>query len=278
MISHLTGIPYVLTAHLGDVPKGVPEKTDRWFRWVFPLTPPIWRDAAQVVAVSEYTRNLALRRYGNIFNSSKPGAEGKDIKVVPNGVELDKFTPATIQPGKPPLIVYSARFVTQKNPLQLVRTLASLRELEWHCALVGDGPLLPQVADLIRDLELEERFTLTGWTAPEEATEWLAKGDILFMPSLTEGLPVVGVKALATGLAVVASHVGGFLDIVDEGVNGYLIDLQNPEGYAAALKSLLENPARLMAFRQASLHKARQFDIHKVVDAYEAIFEAVVKP
>jgi L-malate glycosyltransferase len=96
------------------------------------------------------------------------------------------------------------------------------------------------------------------------------------MPSLTEGLPVVGVRALATGLAVVASRVGGFLDIVDEGINGNLIDLERPQGYALALQRLLENPERLKAFRQASLQKAHDFDIHKVGDAYEEIFKAVL--
>jgi len=53
----------VLTVHLGDVPKGVPDKTDRWFRWVYPFTPPIWQGAARVTAVSEYTRRLALTYY-----------------------------------------------------------------------------------------------------------------------------------------------------------------------------------------------------------------------
>ena len=50
LLNRLSGVPYVLTAHLGDVPGGVPEKTGKWFRLIFPLTPPIWRDAAAVTA------------------------------------------------------------------------------------------------------------------------------------------------------------------------------------------------------------------------------------
>jgi UDP-N-acetylglucosamine:LPS N-acetylglucosamine transferase len=50
LMKRAENIPYVLTAHLGDVPGGVPEKTAKWFRWFYPFTPPIWRDAAQVVA------------------------------------------------------------------------------------------------------------------------------------------------------------------------------------------------------------------------------------
>ena len=60
LLSLFSGVPYVLTAHLGDVPGGVPEKTGKWFRWIFPFTPPIWKRAAGVAAVSEFTRSLAL--------------------------------------------------------------------------------------------------------------------------------------------------------------------------------------------------------------------------
>ena len=56
LLSKITRVPYVLTAHLGDVPGGVPEKTSDWFRWVFPITRWIWHDASVRVAVSEYTR------------------------------------------------------------------------------------------------------------------------------------------------------------------------------------------------------------------------------
>ena len=62
-LSVLTGLPYILTAHLGDVPGGVPEKTGRWFHWLEPFTKPIWKRAKKVIAVSEFTRQLALQHY-----------------------------------------------------------------------------------------------------------------------------------------------------------------------------------------------------------------------
>lgn len=259
-LSHLSGIPYVLTAHLGDVPEGVPEKTDRWFRWIYPLTPPIWKDAAQVVAVSEHTRKLACKYYA------------VEMKVVPNGADIEPVSPETLKTGNPPQIIFAGRFMPQKNPLQLIRTLASLQHIPWHCALVGDGPLMPQINQLIQENGLQERFTLTGWVTPEEVVEWMGKSEILFMPSHTEGLPVVGVKALAKGLAVVASNIGGFQDIVEPGKNGYLVEPARPEEYATALQELLSNPERLLAFRAASLQKARDFDIEKITSAYEQIF------
>jgi len=277
-LSRLSGIPYVLTAHLGDVPDGVPEKTSKWFRWIYPFTPPIWRDAAAVAAVSDFTRQLAIKHYP------------RPMDVIPNGVDLsgmlgdlhvgdlkvgDQTTGAQSE-NQPPVIVFAGRFTTQKNPLQLVRSLAQVRGLPWRCWLIGDGPLRAEIESAIEQAGMQDRFRFTGWVTPEEVTDCFARADILFMPSLSEGLPVVGVKALAAGLAIVAAHIGGFLDLVDEGKNGYLIDPQQPQGYAAALGELLGSPSRLQAFRRASRNKAAEFDIERVAGQYEHLFAAVL--
>jgi glycosyltransferase involved in cell wall biosynthesis len=213
-----------------------------------------------VVAVSEFTRQIAIQHYP------------VDVAVIPNGVDLQKLAPKSIQPGKPPLIVFAGRFMPQKNPLQFVKTLAEIRRLEWRCAMVGNGPLFDQTIQAAQAAGLHERIIFPGWVTPEEVADWFDQADILFMPSLTEGLPVVGVKAVAKGLAIVASRIGGFLDIVNHGENGYLIDLHQPENYADALTSLLTDPQHLLSFRQASLQKSQHFDIEKVARAYQAIF------
>lgn len=265
LLSRLTDIPFVLTAHLGDVPGGVPEKTDKWFRWISPFTPPIWRDAAQVVAVSEFTRQLAQNHYP------------VDISVIPNGVDLSCLDPGEIQVNSPPRIIFAGRFMPQKNPIQLVRTLGTLKHLEWNCVMLGDGPLQSEIVRAVQDFDLKGRFEFPGWVSPQEVVEWLSRSDLLFMPSLTEGLPVVGVQSLAMGLSIVASRIGGFIDLVDNGVNGYLIDPKNTEGYAQALTELLTNTKQLHSFRQASRQKAQHFDIKKIVDDYENIFLEILK-
>ena len=264
VLSRWKGIPYVLTAHLGDVPGGVPEKTEGWFPWIYPFTPPIWHRAARVVAVSEHTRQLALRYYP------------VKMQVIPNGVDLKALDPGPIQTGFPPRLIFAGRFMQQKNPLQLVRTLSSLQDLQWQCVMLGDGPLREEIKLAISRCGLEERFQLLGWVAPEEVISWFARSDVLFMPSLSEGLPVAGVQALAMGLAIVASRVGGFVDLVEPGENGYLINADDTESYSIVLRELIENPVKLQSFKEASRLKANCFDIEKVVDAYEDIMMDVI--
>ena len=265
VLSLLTGLPYVLTIHLGDVPGGAPEKTGRWFRWVFPFTPPIWKRAAQVVAVSQFTRSLALRHYR------------VPIEVVPNGADVTALFPEKLVLHSPPQIVFAGRFVPQKNPLAIVEALARVRDLPWHCTMLGDGALRPAVEAAIKARGLEERFTFGGWVTPQEVLDAFGRSDILFMPSRSEGLPVVGVQAMAKGLAIVAGRAGGFTDVVAEGENGYLLHPDDVEGMAQRLRLLLTSPQHLMALREASLRRARLFDLNLIVSRYERLLEVVKK-
>ncbi len=259
-LARLHKIPYVLTAHLGDVPGGVPEKTNKWFRFIGPFTQPIWRNAARVVAVSEFTRALALQKY-NV-----------PIAVIPNGVDAASLRPTRITVGVVPRIIFAGRFVEQKNPLGLVRVLSQLKDLRWECVMLGNGALFKATRDEIKRLGLEARFTLPGWVKPAEVLTEFARSDILFMPSKSEGLPVVGVQALACGLALVVSRAGGFVDLVESGRNGALHNWDAADDMTASLRALLSDRAALESARTQSLQIAQRFDIEQVVDAYEKLF------
>ncbi|HMS01002.1 MAG TPA: glycosyltransferase family 4 protein [Anaerolineales bacterium] len=261
MLSRFTKVPYVLTAHLGDVPGGVPEKTGDWFRWIFPTTRWIWHDASARVAVSEYTRNLALKHYN------------EEVLVIPNGIDIDGDNSISIRVNSPPVIVFAGRFMEQKSPLQVIQTLNEIKDISWKCVMIGDGPLMSEVKHSIAELGLGDRFILTGWITPDEVMKQFGQSDILFMPSLSEGLPVVGVQALSKGLAIVASRIGGFVDLVHENQNGFLIEVGDKEGFKTRLQELLTNPSRLLSLRQASLNKAKSFEITQIAEQYEKIFE-----
>ena len=263
ILSWISGIPYMLTVHLGDVPGGVPEKTDAWFRWIYPFTHGIWRHAHEIVAVSEFTRQLALQKYR------------ERIHVIPNGADLGALTPQQIELNQPPRILFAGRFMEQKNPLQFVQTLGDLKSFNWQAVMIGDGVLMQDVRCAVERLGLQDRFQFTGWIDPQEVLQWFDRSDILFMPSRSEGLPVVGVQALAKGLAIVASRVGGFLDLVEEDRNGYLIEARNPSTFASCLSKLLSDSQRLLAFRMASLEKAKSFELEHIAHEYETILTRV---
>ncbi len=112
---------------------------------------------------------------------------------------------------------------------------------------------------------------------PDQVTNWLQKGDILFMPSRAEGLSVVGLQALALGLAVVSSRAGGFVDLVEPGRNGYLFEDPDSPEFTSALRALLSDPDMLTAYRRASREKAADFDLIKIVADYDALMAHILR-
>jgi glycosyltransferase involved in cell wall biosynthesis len=259
LLSTFSKIPYILTAHLGDVPGGVPEKTEKWFRWVAPFTPLIWKKACRVVAVSEYTKTLALQRYP------------VNIRVINNGVSTSEFDPGNISVHNPPTLIFVGRLVPQKNPLQIVQSLSEIKDLQWRAVLVGDGSLKKEMEDETTRAELSGRVTFTGWITPDEVHNYLRNSDILFMPSLSEGLPVIGVQALSMGLAFIVGKVGGFIDLVEDGINGFSHLPSESYKYSQSLRLILNDHENLLQFRRNSREFSKNFDLDRVVDDYEKL-------
>ena len=257
-------VPYVITVHLGDIPGASPEKTKKWFSYIQPFTPPIWKKAARVVAVSEYSRRMALKAYD------------VPIDVIPNGIDYEKIRNDRIEAHDIPEIVFAGRFVPQKNMKQIVKTLAAVKDLKWHAALIGDGQDKEMVTAAAADAGIADRISFPGWKTPEEVIGIFHHSDILFMPSLTEGLPVTGIQGMASGLALLLSSAGGNPEIISEGKNGFIHDPNDTDGFAADLRILLTDRERLTQMRQASLELAAGFDIKKTAADYLRVFEEVL--
>ena len=252
------GIPYVLTAHLGDVPGGVPEQTDHLFRLLGPFASPVWRRAQAVTAVSRFVAGLASRAYG-----VKP-------IVIPNGVSPVARPEFGVH--SPRRILMVGRLSIQKNPLLAIAALASIRDMDWTLDVIGDGPLAPEMLALVRREGIEDRATLHGWLSDAQVARLMARSDILLMTSLHEGLPMVAIEALQWGLAIVGSQIGGMHDVVEEGKNGFLCEL-TPPAFAEKLGRLLTTPEMLDGMRRASREKAGEFDLEKTVSAYECVLK-----
>lgn len=266
-VAHLlwrfTGVPYILTAHLGDVPGASPEKTGEWFRWIYPFTPPIWEKAARVVAVSEFTRSLAQPHYR------------APVQVIHNGVDFSSL-PQPQTGRSQPRIVFAGRFAEQKKPLDLVCALQQVRDLPWDCAMIGDGPLFEDTRRTIAQAGLSDRVRLPGWCAPEVVLDWFSRADLLALPSRAEGLSVVGVQALAMGLALILSSAGGNLELVEPGSNGLLFEPGNVDALANALRHYLSDPHELKKAQAASLALGKKFDLQKIIGEYELVFLQVI--
>lgn len=265
MLSRRFNIPYFVTAHLGDIPGGAPEKTRTWFRFFYPFTKKIWQDAEHIVTVSHYTKELAKQSYPTV-----------EPQVIYNGVDTSTIKPVSYDIHDPIQIVFAGRFMKQKNPLLIVEALNQLKTHAWKCVMMGDGPLKPLVEKQIANYGLTNRFQLTGWVDPEQVLETYEKSDILFMPSRSEGLPVAGVQAIAMGLAPVLANVGGCPDLVVDNQSGFLVESEDLSGFVEALEKLFGDPALLLKFKHQSRKHAEIFNLDGIITQYESLMQSIV--
>lgn len=262
-VSLVTGIPYVLGTQLGDVPGGVPEQTDRLFKFVFPFTVPIWKRAAAVTVPSEHIRELALESYP------------VKIETLPNAIDPTGVKQSPPDPHTPVRLVFAGRFNPQKNLIFLIETLDRVSDLDWEMDMLGDGPLLNDVREKIRETGLADSIRMHGWVSPEKVEEVMSESDILVLPSLSEGLPVVGARAVGTGLAILGSRIGGTSDLVEEGENGFLCPLGDAAAFESALRRMLTSDEILTGMKQRSREIAVRFDLRVITGKLERIFESI---
>ncbi len=262
VVRRAAGIPYVLSAQLGDIPGGVPVQTDHLFRWVKPFTGPIWRDAAFATVPTGEIAGLVQRAYG------------LTPRVIPNGVEMEALNPLPPKVHRPIRLVFVGRFSPQKNLIFLMEVLEKLTDLDWRLDLVGDGPLRGDLEERSRRGDLAARVHFHGWVTPDAATAIMRGSDLLIMPSLSEGLPLVGLQALGLGLALATSDHPSFADLVQDGVNGLLSPVADAEVFARRLREVLSAPKRLAAMRRASQKIAPRFEAGRVARQMEELLAA----
>ncbi|MEO7319980.1 MAG: glycosyltransferase family 4 protein [Chthoniobacteraceae bacterium] len=261
-VHRVSGVPYVITAHLGDVPGALPEQTDHLFRRLGPFIRPIWEKAARISAVSEFVRQLAERAYG------------REVTTIFNAVDLQNVPTDPVRVGQPLQFISVGRFNPQKNFVFLVKTLATVADLDWRLTIVGDGADMDAVRDAVARHGLEKRVSLPGWCAAGKVGTLLEDADIFLMPSTVEGLSVAAIEALKHGLALIGSDICGLQDVIDDGVNGLRFPVGDSARFAASLRALLGDSPVVLRMKTASRAKVRQFDLEKIAAQYEELLRA----
>ena len=169
------------------------------------------------------------------------------VRVVPYGVDLERFTPCRRRATTKHIVIGSAaRLSPEKGVRYLIEAFADLRHRYGEAVslrIAGEGPERPAIEALIRRLGLEGAVELTGWLEHEEMPAFLHNLDVFVLPSLYEGFGVAAVEAAAVGLPVVASNVHGIPDVVRNGATGLLVAPKDTAALAAAIGRLIDEPS-----------------------------------
>lgn len=174
------------------------------------------------------------------------------------------------------------RMQAVKDPLNLVEAFLHLRRSRpdlaprVRLAMVGDGALREPVEARLRDGGAREAASLPG--AREDVAEQLRAFDLFVLPSKAEGISNTILEAMATGLPVVATRVGGNPELVEEGRTGLLVPPSDPAALAAAFARYAENPGLVAEHGAAGRARARaEFSLDRMVARYTALYDEGVR-
>ncbi len=206
--------------------------------------------------------------------SAYEGVPARKIRVIHNGVDITAITPGdrfTRAPGSRAVSV--GRLAAVKDYPTLLRATRLVVDAfpSFRLELVGDGPERAALERLRLDLGLESQVSFLG--ERHDVLERLRAADVFALSSTSEGLSLGLLEALAAGLPIVATRVGGNAEIVTDGETGQLVPPADPAALSAALLACLTDPSRLTAMGRAARKRAEEhFDLAKVVARYESLY------
>jgi len=262
--ARLAGVPAIIvTEHNVDAWK-------RWYHLVLDRLLASW--ATHLVAVSQQVRafydshGVGRHRWQVISN-------GIDAQALPAKGRGHAYHKLGIRPDER-VVGLIGRLVPAKAPQVFLEAFArAQRELPMLRGLiVGDGPLRAQLEEQVRQLGIAERVVFTG--VRHDVPDLLVGMDALVFSSEREGLSMAMLEAMAVGVPVIATRVGGTPELIEDGVTGMQVPVGDSQAIADRVVELLCDPARAEAIRCAAhQHVERHFSLKAMIETHEALYE-----
>lgn len=268
LAAKLAGVPIIVHGEHGTLRK-------QWRPQIYTQRI-FWGCADIVLAVSESLKQHLVREVG--FPAER-------IIAIQNGVDTDRFRPnkeraaqreALGWPAGDFIIGSVGRLVPIKNHATLLRAVARVLSQvpQLTLALVGDGPLDGELKTLADELGIGDRISFLGYR--DDVPNLLNAMDVLVLPSLREGMPNAVLEAMACGLPVIASEVGGASEILRDGENGFLVRPTDIEQLSQYLYQLALSPERRRAMGAAGRrYVEREFKMEYMVNKYTNLYLAL---
>lgn len=264
-------IPYIVSLRGSDVP-GYSERFTHLYFFLRPITRSIWRNAAQVVANSEGLRTLAL-----LTESSR------DIGVIRNGIDTDEFFPVpreySSDASVPFRVLAIARLTPRKGLRSLLEAMLLLKRKEQRIVsldIAGDGHERESLEAFVRAHELSDRVRFVGRVPHGDIVSLYHRAHVYILPSLNEGMSNNVLEALACGLPIITTDTGGTRELVEDGVNGCIIRMKDPEHIAEKIAFLAAHPEEAIAYGAESRRRAETLGWDEVAKAYRNAYEAAI--
>jgi N-acetyl-alpha-D-glucosaminyl L-malate synthase BshA len=261
-------LPFITTLHGTDITLVGSNRS------YLPITKFSIEQSDGVTAISQYLLNQTLKD----FDIKRP------IEVIPNFVNCDLYTrspqPALREqwaPNGEPILMHLSNFRPVKRLTDVVEIFTLVRaKMPAKLVLIGDGPDRGAAEYLVRKKRLQKDVIFTG--KQNGVYEKLSVADLFLMPSQLESFGLAALEAMACEVPVIATNVGGVPEVVENGVDGYLVepgDIKSAATYAIEILSRADRGREMGKI--ARLHAKKNFCANDVIPAYEAYYRRVLE-
>jgi glycosyltransferase involved in cell wall biosynthesis len=209
----------------------------------------------------------------------------REVFVIPNGINLDSFKGLSKD-----LYQQKYRFKKEIKTILYVGTLRSVKGLSYlieamriindeniRLFIIGRGDERRYLEELVKKYNIEHIVTFVGRIPNKEVFEYMASSDVLVLPSLSEGFPNVILEAMASGLPIISTNVGGLSEIINNNENGFLVDSKNPEQISEKILLLFNNEELRIKISKNNLEKVKNYSWESVIDRLEKIYFDIIK-
>ena len=207
----------------------------------------------------------------------------KNITVIPNFIDLDKYKPTTKNCERDVLAMPNERVITHISNFRSVKRIPDVihifhaiqKEIPSKLMMIGEGPEREKAEQLCAELNIENKVVFLGNS--NEVNKILCFSDLFLLPSETESFGLSALEAMASGVPVVSSNSGGLPEVNVNGVSGFLSPVGDLKGMSQNALHILKNKTDLEVFKKGAKSTALKFDIHKIVPAYEKVYTTALK-
>jgi glycosyltransferase involved in cell wall biosynthesis len=268
LIKIIYGVPYVVYFGGSDMPGSNPTRYRKIYPWISGLIKWIWRGAEVATVSSQGLLELGRRH-----------DPGFDFRLIPNGVELDRFAPVERPPNPRVKILFIGRLIPRKGFQYVVEALPLLQKLAkvpFEVEVVGRGAMRQQLDERAEKLGVSHLIRYVGIVPYERLHESYQGADIFVLTSASEGMPCVVLEAMGCGLPIVTTDVPGNREIVREGENGFLVPLGNTKVLARALAKLVNDEELRRRFGRVGRRLVQAYDWRNIVDQYDELYREIL--
>jgi len=205
----------------------------------------------------------------------------KNILVVPNAIDLTDINPNTLSYKNEldkKIITFVGSLFPVKGVQYLIRAMEKIHNQipQTRLILVGDGNERFNLEKLSKELQLENCIEFIGRVPHQQVSHYLSQTDVFVLPSLSEGFPNVLLEAMAFGLPIVASRVGGIPDIIEDGTNGFLVEPKNVSEIADRILTILFDEMLAQKISAKNREEVQRYQYNDIIDILENIFTSIL--